>query len=257
MKSSNAATRHTQLDQTGDVSAPQVDSAIARNIASHWMDIVACETHLEIMGRGVLPYRAVPAAQNIIASICSDLITPETTVTCVNTQSYGWMSAAGQSVTDIMRTYIGKIFADRVLSMSAEDCANTIKKGPMNIVALHVDSPADWNDVRVISAGAVKANAPMLLVISAAVPAPEGVAIDRVSELNEAAVKIREACEQVRDQGAIRVIAMDDVDVASMENTMMQAAGVNPSDWQDAIQKNNDGAERAANAAYQSPVESF
>ena len=220
------------------------------------MDVIAAETHLAQMGVGVVSWRAAPAAQNVMASILCDQI-KNANVMCVGFQSYGWMSAAGQNVTDIMRTYLGKIFAGDVQHVSAEDCATIMKKGPMNIVALHAESQTDWNDVRALSAAAVKTGTPVLMLVSAGKNAPDGVAIDRVSDWNTAVVKIREACDQVRAQGAIRVIAMDDLGMASMELAMMTAVGVTPSDWQDAIQKNNDGAEVAANAAYQSPVESF
>lgn len=256
MKSANAITRQHDTQVT-EASVPHVDADVARKISSAWMDIVAAETHLETMGCGVAPFRVVPAAQNAMAAMVSDLLPRDVRVMCVNMQSHGWMSATHQNVTDILRTYIGKIFASNVMPLSAEDSVNAMKKGPMNIVALHVDSGADWNDVRSVSAGAVKAGVPMLMLVSAGVPAPEGVAIDRVADWASAVGKIREACEQVRDSGAIRVIAMDDIDAASIENAMMEAAGIAPAAWQESIEKNNDGAEIAANAAYQSPVESF
>lgn len=255
MKSSNAPVRQQHI--IDDASIPEVDLDTARAIASAWMDIVAAETHLERMGVGILPWRAAPAAQNALASILSDQITGDVKVMCVNLQPYGWMSAAGQSVTDILRIYLGKIFVRNVLHVSAQDCAAVMKKGAMNIVALHAESVNDWNDVRALSAAAVKTGTPMLMLVSAGMSAPESVAIDRVLDWTNAAVQVREACEQVKSQGAIRVIAMDDVNSAAMEMAMMGAARVAPAEWQNSIQENNDGAEMAANAAYQSPVESF
>lgn len=253
MKSASALTRIEEQEKFDDVVAQDT----ARDIASAWMRILATEEMLERMGCGIVAWRAVPPAQNAMAAMVAGMIDKKARVNCVGFQSYGWMSGMGDGTEKVMRVYLGKIHPQNVILSTAEDAATMMKKGPMMIVALHAESASDWHDVRALSAAAVKSGAALLMLISAATPAPEGVAIDMYDNWNSAANAVREAAGQVRDQGAIRVIAMDDMDAAELEGAMMKAAAMSPEAWQDMLQKNNDGAETAANAAYQSPVETF
>jgi hypothetical protein len=258
MKSSNALSRIRTVEQDNEQTlvAPLPQDA-AQKIALSWMDTATMEDALSDMGRGVITWRAVPPVQNAFAAIASEMIAQDTKIFCSGFQAYGWMLAAGQSMTDVMRTYIGKIHAQNVVSMSAEDICTQIKKGPMNIVALHVEDGNGWNDVRAISAAAVKSEAHMLMLVSAAIPAPEGVMLDVIKNWNQGASIVREAFISVRDKAAIRVVAMDDMTPSQMEDAMMTSLDMTVDAWTQAGQKNNDGAEFAANAAYQSPVETF
>lgn len=260
MKSVSAALRKRTLEQqqdTGQQNFAPLPEDLARKVALSWMDMSTMENAFIDMGGGVVSWSAAPPAQNAMAAIISDMMNDNARVFCVGFQSYGWNIASGMTMVDVMRLHIGKILPRNVASVSAEDTAAMIKKGPMNIVALHVDSDAGWQDVRVISAAAVKAEAPLLMVISAEIPAPEGVAIDVMTNMNQAASVVRDAMMSVRDQGAIRVIAMDDMTPSKIESAMMTGAMMTPQAWADAVQKNNDGAETAMNIAYRSPVEAF
>ena len=259
MMSSNALSRaRTTIAQDNErVVQTPLGEIVANKIALAWIDSITINDALAKMGPGVTAWRAMPPAQNNFASICADMIAQDTRISCCGFQAYGWMMASGMSMVDVMRAHIGKILVQNTVSMSAEDISTQMKKGPMQIVALHVEDMNGWNDVRQISAAAVKAEAPMLMLISASVPAPEGVALDIISDWNQGAHTVRDAFASVRDHGAIRLVAMDDITPSAIDNAIMTQAGMTGEAMADAIQKNNDGAETAMNTAYQSPVESF
>lgn len=236
----------------------QLSEAIARRIASSWIDAITIENAFVQMGAMAIAWRAVPPAQNVFASICSDMIVENTRISCCGFQAHGWMTAAGASMVDVMRVQLGKILPTNVIASSAEDIAANMKKGQMQIVALHIENAAGWNDVRQISAAAVKAETAMLMMISAAVPAPEGVAIDIMNDWTAIAHATRDAFAAVRDNGAIRLVAMnDDVTVSAIDMAVMTAAQMNGATFATALAANDDNAEKAMNAAYQSAVTSF
>jgi hypothetical protein len=236
----------------------QLSESTARRIASSWIDAITIENAFVEMGAMAIAWRAVPPAQNVFASICSDMIEDNARISCCGFQAHGWMTAAGASMVDVMRVQLGKILPTNVIASSAEDIAANMKKGQMQIVALHIENAAGWNDVRQISAAAVKAEAAMLMMISAAVPAPEGVAIDIINDWTAIAHATRDAFAAVRDNGAIRLVAMnDDVTVSALDMAVMNAAQMNGTTFATAIAANDDNAEKAMNAAYQSAVTSF
>lgn len=256
--SSNALTRTPIVAQDNQhtVSAP-LGEIVANKIALTWIDTLAVTDALMEMNAGFVPFRAVPAVQNSFASICADMIAADMRVHCCGLQAHGWMIAGGMSMTDVMRVNLGKKFAGNVAAASAEDIASSMKKGPAQIVALHVEDASGWQDVRQVSAAAVKAEVPMLMLISASVPAPEGVALDIVRDWNDGAHMVRDAFASVRDHGAIRLVAMDDMPASVIESAMIGAAGMTPESWAGAIARNDVAAQAAMNAAYMSAVETF
>lgn len=254
MKSSSALSRVSQKNAENVFDS--VSSEIAQNIADAWMNINACEHMLMENQGGNVICRAAPPMQNALASMAAESIQPDDRILCVGFQAYPWMAAAQTSLQDVLRVYLGKKLSEHVVSCSVEDAAKSLNHA-MTIVAMHVQKPADWNAIRSISAAAVKVGTQLLVLVSADVLPPEGAAIDTFNSWAPAAVAVRDAVHAVRRQGAIRVIAVGDMDVREMERSMMEAAEMTPDAWMESIQKNNDGAESAANAAYQSPVESF
>lgn len=258
MMSSNALSRTPLVTQDNQrvVQAP-LGEIVASKIALAWIDTLGTTDALIEMNAGFVPFRAVPSVQNSFAAICADLMSADMRVSCCGFQAYSWMVASGMPMTDVMRAHLGKILCANVVAMSAEDIAASMKKGPMQIVALHVENAQGWQDVRQISAAAVKAETPILLLISAEIPAPEGVVLDVVRDWNDGARMVRDAFVSVRDKGAIRLVAMDDMPSAVIEAAMIEAAGMTPQGWADAIAKNDVAVQAAMNAAYMSPVESF
>jgi len=239
--------------------APQIASNAAHQIASSWMTIAKCEDALSMLDTGVVAWRAVPAVQNAMAAIMGDILSANDVVMSVGMQAYPWAVAAGTEAAEVLSVQLGKSLPTNIYACTADDVVATMaarKKG-MTVVSMHVESLVGWNDVRNILAASVKADAAVLILISAAEAAPKGVTIDTASDWVQAASMIRDAATQVREAGAIRLIAVDDMDAASMEIAMMEAAGMTPDNWDEAVEKNRNDAARIVNAAYQAPVTSF
>lgn len=262
MMSSSALARTKQQPREVQFALP-ADGA--RAIAHTWMDVACTEDVLATLAEnraGIIAWHAAPAVQNAVAAMASEAMGKNDAVICIGFQAYGWMQAAGYSSTDIAATYLGKKLPTTILSMTAEDtiAAVTAKKTSSIIIAMHIEDAAQWNDVRALSAAAVKSEVPMMLIVSAAVPAPEGVIIENMSinsmdSFAEVAVAVKDATLSVREQGAICVLSFADTDAASIERAMMEAAAMTPDIWAETLQKNIDGAQIAVNSAYQAPVE--
>lgn len=235
----------------------QIDSTVAKNIAASWHAINMVEDALSRLDTGVASWRAGPAVQNAMAAIVADALRPEDKIAALGFQPYAWMRAVGTDASEILAIQLGKSLPQNVYADTAEGIAAALKAGGMQIIAIHAEDKTDWADVRAIAAAAVKAEASALIVVSAACDAPKGVAVDVLDNWTDCVRDVREAMAQVRNQGAIRIVAVADMDAASLEIAMMEAAGVTPQAWQDMVQKNADGAELALNIAYQAPVKSF
>lgn len=240
-------------------SAKGMDAATAAKVASAWQDVAMCEDALAMLDTGVVAWRAAPPAQGAMAAMVADMIDKNDAVMCVGFQPYAWQRAFGTTVSDVLCTYLGKQLPQGVMAATAEDAATAIsaRSGQVTIVALHAENAADWKDVRAVSAAAVKAEAPVLVLISADIDAPKGVTVESYDDVMAASVAVRDAMVSVRAQGAIRVISMKDVDPASVQNAMMEISGMTADAWDATIRKNADGAELAVTTAYQAPVKSF
>ncbi|MCB1537956.1 MAG: hypothetical protein H6865_01175 [Rhodospirillales bacterium] len=255
MKTSTALSRPITHERMQAMGAQPQD--IARKIALAWMDTQSVDAALMNAGRGIALWHVAPAVQNAAAAAIADLIDADTRVITAGIQPWGWMVASGLSMADIGCVYLGKQLPRRVMHVSAEDVTQHFEKDAITIVAMHIESSSGWNDVRTISAAAVRAQTPMLMVVSTAVPAPEGVTIELASDWNVLTANLRDGMRAVRDMGTIRVVAIQDMPLGGIERTMMESAAMSPESWVAAMQKNNDGAESAMNTAYQAPVESF
>ncbi|NBX65477.1 MAG: hypothetical protein EBQ96_00555 [Proteobacteria bacterium] len=253
MGTTSALKRVAKIDQQKAI----VDAKTAKTVTASWMDINAVEESLARMDTGILQWRSAPPVQNAMAAMVADMMNTKDTVMVSGFQPYAWMRASGTSLADILSVQLGKMLPANVVAATAEDIESAMQKNRMIIATMHVESAADWKNVRAVSAAAVKAEAPMLLMISAAVDAPKGVAVETAEDWADATVKLRDAMKSVRTSKAIKVVAVADIDAASLEMAMMEAAGVTPEDWQSMVEKNADGAEFAVNAAYQAPVKSF
>jgi hypothetical protein len=235
----------------------QLDVKAAQKIAANWQSIVQCEDALCILETGLCAWRAAPAVQLAMAASVSDLLKPNDAVTTLGFQAYPWVRAAGVTSVDVACIQLGKALPQNVYASTADDIALSFKTGEFTLVAVHVESAAGWQDVRTITAAAVKKEAPMLMVVSAGVDAPQGVIIETMENWAEAAYELRAAMVSVREQKAIRVLAVADMDSASLEMAMMEAANMTPEQWAQMLQKNSDEAEKAMNQAYLAPVTSF
>jgi hypothetical protein len=253
MKSNAVLARESRFEKL----LPFVANDDAQKIASSWAGITAGENALAAMGYGHKPWRAAPPVQNAMAAMVADMLSVQTQVICVGFQGYGWQMASGNKLELVMCGYLGKTSVKNITSCTTDDVMAQFekKKSSPLIVAIHSESAVDWNCVRAISAAAVKSETPLLVLVSAAVPAPEGAAIEVFSDWTDAAPAIRDAAEQVLKQGAIRVVAMEDMDASGMERAMIDASAMAPEAWSEMLNTSNDNAERAANAAYRAPVD--
>ncbi len=246
--------------QTEIISKTQtaIPEGIARTVAQSWMVTQSVDSALAQAGVGISAYRPAPAVQNAAASIVADILGNDARIITSGFQPYAWMVANGQSVADIACIHLGKKLPANVSSMTVEDIIGAFTANQTTIVALHIESSNGWNDVRTISAAAVKAETPMLMVVSTAVPAPEGVTINVANDWTAMANSLRDAVASVQKMGTIRVVAVsDNMSAAGIEVSMMEASAMSPEAWAALVAKNNDGADLAMNIAYQAPVESF
>lgn len=253
MKSANALMR-AEI-QENNVIALNDDSAKA--IAQTWQAITSAENTLADMGYGRAgAWQVCPPAQNAFASIVSDIMPVKANIICVNFQSYSWMMASGQTLDTIMRTYLGKTVISNPVSCDAAKASEIISqsKAP-TIVALHAENAGDWQSVRNIAASATQAEKSVLMLVSAQIDAPKGAAVDSYNAWEEAAPAIRAAVSELTDQGTSHVIAMNDIDAATLEQAMMNASNINAGTWQDMMQNAKDASERFANDAYRAPVD--
>lgn len=253
MGTTSALKRTTKIDQQKAI----VDAKTAKTVTASWMQINAVEESLARMDTGIVQWRAAPAIQNAMAAMVADMTDEKDTIMVQGFQPYAWMRASGTSLSDILSVQLGKMLPTNVVAATADDIESVMRKNRMVIATMHVEDAAGWKDVRAVSAAAVKAEAPMMLVISAAVEAPKGVSVQMAQDWAEACVMLRDAMASVRKSKAIKVVAVADMDAATIEMDMMEASGVTAEDWQTMVQKNADGAEIAVNAAYQAPVKSF
>jgi len=246
-----------------------MDTASAGNVADVWMNITGAETALAQMTAqqsGILAWSAAPTMQNIMAAMAGPVMEPGDRVFCAGFQSYPWAMAVNADTKNIACQYLGKISPDTVQSMTIEDiaaCLTASPGGAMIVVAMHIENAKGWDDVRAVSAAAVKSENAALILVSSAVAAPKGAAVETlalsvVDQWQTAAAEMQMAISQVRDHGAIRVIAcIDDVSAASAENAMIVAAGMNPSQWTAQVTESQMDAERALWAAWQAPEQTF
>lgn len=253
MGTTSALKRVAKIDQQKAV----VSADVAKTVTASWMDINAVEESLARMDTGIVQWRAAPAVQNAMAAMVADMLDTKDTVMVNGFQPYAWMRASGTPLADILSVQLGKMLPANVVAATAEDIEGAMRKNNMVVATMHVEDAAGWKDVRAVSAAAVKAEAPMLLMISAAIDAPKGVAVEMVQDWAEATVTLRDALTSVRKSKAIKVVAVSDMDAATIEMAMMEASNTTAEDWQNKVQKNADGAEVAVNAAYQAPVKSF
>lgn len=235
----------------------EVDAKTAKTIAQSWMNINAVEESLARMDTGIVQWRATPAVQNAMAAMVADMVTEQDKIMVGGIQPYAWMRACGMPLSDILSVQLGKMLPQNVMGATTDDMCDAMKAGNMVVAVMHIDTAKDWQDVRTVSAAAVKAEAPAVIMISASVDAPKGVAVEMSETWADAAVNMRAAINDARKSKAIRVVAVSDMDSGTLEMAMMEAAGMSAEDWQNMVQKNADGAEIAVNAAYQAPVKSF
>ncbi|MBU6235226.1 MAG: hypothetical protein KGQ41_05230 [Alphaproteobacteria bacterium] len=250
MATNTALKRTTKTDRE----VVQIDADVAKTIATSWQSINAAEEALMRLDTGIVQWQVAPAAQTAMASMIADELKSGDKIMTLGFQAYPYMRAAGASVASILETQLGKTLPQNVVAATADDIIAAIKSGTRMIVAVHAETKTDWADVRAISAAAVKSETPMLMVISAAV---EGAAVETQQSWGATVRELREAVVSVRNQKAIRVVAMSDMSVAEIEQDMIEAAKIPAAEWQNILQKNADGAEIAVNAAYQAPVKSF
>lgn len=233
-----------------------IDESVARDVAQAWSGIAACEDALAGLETGIVAWRAAPAVQTAMAASLAGLIRADDSVMTLGFQPYAWAWAAGTGVDDILAVQLGKALPEKMTGATLEDMTAALKAGSTAIMAIHADTVAVWDDVRALAAAAVRKEAPVLILVSAAVSAP-GASVDVIGDWAQVPTALREALEIVRDKGAIRVVAVADMDVATVERAVMEGAGIAPLAWSEKLQKNADGAVRAINAAYMAPVRSF
>lgn len=254
MKSANALARN-EIHAKNETA---LTNESAQTIAQSWAAITAAEDVLGEMGYGRAgAWHAAPATQNAFASILAGALPARAQVICVNFQAYGWMMVSGQTLDNVMRTYLGKTTIKNPVSCQPSEASDIIShtKSPVNIVAIHAESADDWKSVRAIAASSADAKKPVLMLVSAEMAAPKGADIESFNSWAEAAPVIRAAANDVADQGVSRVIAMNDMDAATIERAVMDASGMNGAAWAEAVHVATDAAEKSATDAYRAPVD--
>lgn len=234
-----------------------IDAKVAKQIAQSWQNITATEMALSALDTGVFQWRAAPAAQVAMAAMVADELAADDKILTLGFQAYPWVAAVGTPVSETLCIQLGKSLPQNVMAVTVGDMIDAMQGGKMRIVAIHAESSQAWDDVRKISSAAVKSETPMLMVVSVAGEAPKGIAVEVIESWSVAVRELREAIVSVRDQKAIRIVAMADMSAAEIETAMIEAAKIPAGEWQNVMQKNADGAEIAVNAAYQAPVKSF
>lgn len=254
MTEKQASTRDiTGADGTVDATA----------IAHAWINISATDTVISKV-QGVVAGRPSPVSHILMASMLSPCLEKQDRVFCIGLAPAVWAMAAHAQAEDIITTYLGKTWPTGAEAVTVDDVvANFATPAPtIAIIALHMSQGQDWSDVRQIAAAAVKSETPALILVSTDMPLPQGAVVDEVfatdaTTCTSMAVTLQTALQQVRTQGAIRVIGIQNESCALNDHVVMTMANMAPAVWDAAMAAAEDAAERAETRAYWAPVSTY